>query len=117
MSFFTIATLYRLSVLTLDVPCRFYKEELAGETENYVHIRANYENKAPLHVLQDIADETVDAWARVSKVVAGKGMVEEVWNELVQGYWYVLFLTYLILDYFLTMIQCFAFVSGSIPIG
>jgi len=72
----------------------FYKEELAGETQNYVHLRAKYENKSPLCVLQDMSNEIVEACARVSRVVEGKGKIEEVVKELIQGYWYVFSLFY-----------------------
>ena len=68
--------------------CRFYKEDLAGETRNYIQIRAKYENKDTLQVLNDVAKETVEAWARISKVVEDKGKIEDVCKEIVQGYWY-----------------------------
>ena len=46
-------------------------------------------NKDTLEVLDDVAKETVEACARMSKVVEGKGKIEDVCKEIIQGYWYV----------------------------
>ena len=53
-------------------------------------------------MLQDVADETIEAWDRVCKVIEGKGEVEKVVKEYIQGYLYAFFLSTFVLNRFLT---------------
>lgn len=39
------------------IKCSFYKEEMAGETHNYIHNRGWYKDKDPQSVFADIVDE------------------------------------------------------------
>lgn len=48
------------SVSTLTrrlINCSFYKEEMAGETRNYIYNRGWYEDKDPESVFAEIVDE------------------------------------------------------------
>ncbi|KAF8169129.1 isoprenoid synthase domain-containing protein [Mycena galopus ATCC 62051] len=64
----------------------FYKEELQGETNNYIHTRARYTHKEPIVVLQEVVEETVAAQKRVSALLDGQGSIEHVWNTFWPGY-------------------------------
>ncbi|KAJ8482664.1 hypothetical protein ONZ51_g5210 [Trametes cubensis] len=47
----------------------FYKEELAGEKNNYVHIRACAEQKSIEHVLRDLVGEASDTARRINLIL------------------------------------------------
>ncbi|KAJ7255205.1 hypothetical protein C8J57DRAFT_1236262 [Mycena rebaudengoi] len=64
----------------------FYKEELQGETNNYIHMRARYTKKDPVVVLQEVVEETVAAQKRVSALLDGQGGIEKVWHTFWPGY-------------------------------
>lgn len=66
--------------------CRFYKEEIAGETKNYINSRAKYEGKLSLVTMRDVAVDCTEAYLRASDVLVGKGRYEQVWHEYVMGY-------------------------------
>lgn len=51
----------------------FYKEELQGEQDNYVHTRAKYEGKDVFTTLGEIADETTACTQRIHAVLADGG--------------------------------------------
>ncbi|KAJ6472342.1 hypothetical protein C8R47DRAFT_987836, partial [Mycena vitilis] len=65
---------------------RFYKEELAGETHNFVHGRAQASGKSPLSELAAIAQECLAATRRVRTILRGKGKYEEAWQAFEHGY-------------------------------
>lgn len=52
--------------------CRlsFYKESLGGETDNYVHLRAAAEQKDPVVVLRELAEETLTTIVQVQELTA-----------------------------------------------
>ncbi|KAJ7633667.1 isoprenoid synthase domain-containing protein [Mycena polygramma] len=64
----------------------FYKEELAGETHNFVHGRAQASGESPLSELAAIAEECLAATRRVRTILRGKGKYEEVWHAFEHGY-------------------------------
>ncbi|KAG6899034.1 hypothetical protein C0993_001541, partial [Termitomyces sp. T159_Od127] len=70
--------------LTNDV-LSFYKEELAGETKNYVHNAAYVNQISVQNVLKDILRDALAAQARVSLVLHGTDSYKQ-WSTFVQGY-------------------------------
>ncbi|KAJ7438740.1 isoprenoid synthase domain-containing protein [Mycena latifolia] len=64
----------------------FYKEEIARETHNLVHGRAQASGKSPLYELASIAEECLDATRRVREILRGKGTYEEAWRIFEHGY-------------------------------
>ncbi|PPQ92635.1 hypothetical protein CVT25_007714 [Psilocybe cyanescens] len=54
--------------LTNDI-LSFYKEDLAGERNNYIYNRAHVTQKSALDALQDSIDETMDAHDRITEVL------------------------------------------------
>lgn len=66
--------------------CRFYKEEIAGETKNYIHSRARYEKKLPVATMRDVVVDCADSYLRANEVLAGHEKYEKVWLEYVHGY-------------------------------
>ncbi|KAF9878622.1 hypothetical protein CkaCkLH20_04114 [Colletotrichum karsti] len=64
----------------------FYKEELGGDTRNYIHNRALTTGKPVLQVVEEVNIETIDAAKRVEAILKGRGVYEDTWNESVRGY-------------------------------
>ncbi|KAH9846345.1 terpenoid synthase [Lenzites betulinus] len=60
----------------------FYKEELAQETANYIHLRASVEQTPPLVVLRKYADEILETTRRIERLAAGDAELAALW----QGY-------------------------------
>lgn len=77
--------LYPTSHSYLPHSYRFYKEELAGETNNYIYNRANVAQKSVLDVLKDVVDDTMDAYVRVTEVLRGTDAYSP-WRSFVNGY-------------------------------
>lgn len=69
--------------MTLD---RFHKEEVAGETRNYVHNRANCEGRKAPAVLRDVVTETINAYKRASEVLKESSEYAEAWRAYMKGY-------------------------------
>uniref|UniRef100_A0A8H7XR02 Uncharacterized protein n=1 Tax=Psilocybe cubensis TaxID=181762 RepID=A0A8H7XR02_PSICU len=63
----------------------FYKEELAGERNNYIHNRANVLHKDVIEVLEDVVNETLDAYERVTEALRGT-KAYSLWMRFVNGY-------------------------------
>ncbi|GBE82195.1 predicted protein [Sparassis crispa] len=63
----------------------FYKEELEGETGNYIGDRGLVEGKSALEVLREVIDETVGAAERVRRIL-GEGEARDAWENFVRGY-------------------------------
>jgi len=74
--------------LTNDV-LSFYKEELAGETANYIHNRAVVSGKTPAMILAEVATESKAAYDRVSDLLntsGGSNDGSRAWEIFVNGY-------------------------------
>ncbi|KAJ7758741.1 isoprenoid synthase domain-containing protein [Mycena metata] len=72
--------------LTNDV-LSFHKEEVAGETRNYIHNRAGVSRKLPTNVLAEVAEEAVAAQNRVTAALrACRSEGIHAWETFVQGY-------------------------------
>ena len=63
----------------------FYKEELAGERDNYVHDRALVTNKSITTVLTELVDEIVQSIERARSILKGE-KEKEAWERLLSGY-------------------------------
>lgn len=64
----------------------FYKEELAEEKDNYVHMRSKTTGKSVLGTLVDISDETIDCARRLSTVLADNQAASVVLQGFVSRY-------------------------------
>lgn len=58
----------------------FYKEELAGENNNYVHLRAAAEEIAPVEVLHRLTEEVLDTARRIDRIVCRDEELAELWE-------------------------------------
>ncbi|GKT64788.1 longiborneol synthase [Colletotrichum tofieldiae] len=63
----------------------FYKEELSGDTRNYVHNRAMATGKPVLAELEEVKDEVVGAANRASAIFKGRGKYEKSFHDSVRG--------------------------------
>ncbi|KAI0648756.1 terpenoid synthase [Trametes meyenii] len=64
---------------TLGANLSFYKEELAGETQNYVHIRSAADQTSPEVVLRRLIEEVADTARRVDMIVADDAELSNIW--------------------------------------
>ncbi|KAG6809129.1 hypothetical protein H0H92_001459 [Tricholoma furcatifolium] len=65
----------------------FYKEEMAGETRNYVNMKAKLEGKSKYATLTEASREAVDAHSRASSLLEAKSTAAyELWNAFALGY-------------------------------
>ncbi|EIW59698.1 terpenoid synthase [Trametes versicolor FP-101664 SS1] len=64
----------------------FYKEELAGETNNYIHLRAAAEQTSTDAVLRRLVEEVTDTARRVVKIAADDEELSRIWNRYMQCY-------------------------------
>ncbi|KAI0124138.1 longiborneol synthase [Xylariales sp. AK1849] len=64
----------------------FYKEELGGDTRNYINNRAMCTGQDTLTVLEQVKKETVDSAKRAKAVLKGRGRYAQSWDESVRGY-------------------------------
>ncbi|KZT08515.1 terpenoid synthase [Laetiporus sulphureus 93-53] len=63
----------------------FYKEELAGETRNYIHERASATGKTTEETLADVVCDVADAVKRIHDIL-GKGPARDAWENFAAGY-------------------------------
>lgn len=71
--------------LTNDI-LSFYKEEVAGETRNYMNSRASYERKTAMTTMKEVLLETAQAYLRTTNVLQGRELYAQAWHEFVMGY-------------------------------
>ncbi|EEB99956.1 hypothetical protein MPER_00230, partial [Moniliophthora perniciosa FA553] len=62
----------------------FYKELLAGETNNYICARAFTTGKSAIQTHQEVADELVNLYERSCATL--QGLELEAWKAFVNGY-------------------------------
>ncbi|KAH9918245.1 terpenoid synthase [Epithele typhae] len=62
----------------------FYKETLAGETDNYIHLRAAAERKSPSEVLRILADEVTDTVRRIDAITSADPELAALWQRYLQ---------------------------------
>ena len=63
----------------------FYKEELAGETGNYMSDRARASGKPVEDTLQQVVRETIVIVERIRNIL-GQGPVRDAWESLASGW-------------------------------
>ncbi|KAJ7120235.1 isoprenoid synthase domain-containing protein, partial [Mycena epipterygia] len=63
----------------------FYKEEKAGERKNYLHNRADCENKEVLDVLREVVEECVEAFQRGQVILHGTEQYAQGWQTFALG--------------------------------
>ncbi|KAJ3013106.1 hypothetical protein NUW54_g1682 [Trametes sanguinea] len=64
----------------------FYKEELAQETNNYVHLRAAAEQAPSLSILRTLAEEVVETKRRLDRLVEDDAELAALWRGYVQRF-------------------------------
>ncbi|KAI0662061.1 terpenoid synthase [Cubamyces menziesii] len=64
----------------------FYKEWLGGETDNYVHLRAAAEQKDPVVVLRELAEETLATIVQVQELTASDPELSPILHSYLMGY-------------------------------
>ncbi|KAM5542953.1 hypothetical protein V8D89_003337 [Ganoderma adspersum] len=64
----------------------FYKEELSGDTTNYVHIRAATDESTPVDTLRLLADETLACEEKIGLLIGEDCELMAVWRSFEQGY-------------------------------
>ncbi|KZT01139.1 terpenoid synthase [Laetiporus sulphureus 93-53] len=63
----------------------FYKEELAGDTDTYIHKRASVTRKSVPETLQAVISDTVATVERIRDIL-GEGEVRDAWETFAVGY-------------------------------
>ncbi|KAI0366897.1 terpenoid synthase [Pilatotrama ljubarskyi] len=71
---------------TLGANLSFYKEELAGETNNYIHLRSAAEQRTVDDILRRLVEEVSDTAHRVNMVIADDSELQAVWSRYMQCY-------------------------------
>ncbi|KAJ7083087.1 isoprenoid synthase domain-containing protein [Mycena belliarum] len=64
----------------------FYKEELAGETMTYVHMRCKTTGKHAAQVLMEMVEEVGDLHGRISATLEGHSEASKAWDVLENGF-------------------------------
>ncbi|KAH8898292.1 terpenoid synthase [Thozetella sp. PMI_491] len=64
----------------------FFKEEKAGEKDNYIHGRAFYAKKDAGTVIEEVAKEAVDAFRRTMIIFEGREPYRQAWHDHAMGY-------------------------------
>ncbi|TBU54657.1 terpenoid synthase [Dichomitus squalens] len=63
----------------------FYKEQLAGETKNYIHIRATTDQMTPVDMLRQVADEVLASGERVELLIGDDAQLMRIWRSFEHG--------------------------------
>ncbi|ROV88744.1 hypothetical protein VMCG_10056 [Cytospora schulzeri] len=71
--------------LTNDI-LSFYKEEVAGETRNYMNSRASYDRKTAMTTMKEVVQETAQSYLRATSVLSRRQPYAQAWHEYVMGY-------------------------------
>ncbi|KAG8797438.1 hypothetical protein FRC17_007740 [Serendipita sp. 399] len=64
----------------------FYKEELAHETNNYIHLRAAVARRKPIQVLRDLVEESLHAARSVESILEHNDVALNAWLTFKTGY-------------------------------
>ncbi len=64
----------------------FYKEELEGETRNYIHNLASCTGKPTISVVEEVKRETLECSSRIEMILKGRGKYAQSWSDSVRGY-------------------------------
>ncbi|KAI0769050.1 terpenoid synthase [Trametes elegans] len=71
---------------TLGTNLSFYKEELAGERTNYIHLRAEAEQRSIEDTLSRLVEEVLATASRVKAITADDKELSEIWTRYTQTY-------------------------------
>ncbi|KAI0748882.1 isoprenoid synthase domain-containing protein [Fomes fomentarius] len=77
---------FELIIVGINDILSFYKETLAGEKDNYVHMRARVERKPPIEVLRQLADEVLDSVRRLEELGATQTGLDHIFDSFLMGY-------------------------------
>lgn len=70
-----------------DRPTRFYKEEIAGDRDNYIHGKAAYDGDCDISLaLEETANEAIACARRIEAVLEDKGDYGKAWRLHATGY-------------------------------
>ncbi|KAI0770506.1 terpenoid synthase [Fomes fomentarius] len=86
MSYLQMLPDLELIIVGVNDILSFYKETLAGETDNYVHMRAVAERKPPIKVLRQLADEVLDSVSRLEELAAAQSGLDRIFRSFLMGY-------------------------------
>lgn len=64
----------------------FYKEELNGDSDNYIHSKAAYAGIDIIASLKETAKEAIECAQRTENVLEGKGEYQKAWQQHLTGY-------------------------------
>lgn len=64
----------------------FYKEELAHETGNYVHLRAAVVGRKPTEVVYDLVEEALREKSNIEAVLKDDKAALGAWRSFMTGY-------------------------------
>ncbi|KAM5545256.1 hypothetical protein V8D89_001367 [Ganoderma adspersum] len=70
MGLYYLQILPELELMTIGFNLSFYKETLAGDTDNYVHIRARVEQKPASAVLGELVEENLQSWSKAKQIAS-----------------------------------------------
>ena len=62
----------------------FYKEELEGETKNYICARASAELLPPVDILRKLVDETLENGRQIDAIAAHDHELKSIWKGFQQ---------------------------------
>ncbi|KAI0632020.1 terpenoid synthase [Trametes polyzona] len=71
---------------TINDILSFYKESLAQETDNLIHLRAAAEQKDPLLVLRELSEETLESIRKVEMLTASDPQLSNICRSYIMGY-------------------------------
>ncbi|RDX49920.1 terpenoid synthase [Lentinus brumalis] len=83
---FYLQLLPELELVIVGFNLSFYKETLAGETDNYVHLRAVAEQKSPITVLQELVDENLESFRKIQELATCQTGLAEICHSFLMGY-------------------------------
>jgi hypothetical protein len=78
-----------LSALSQAVLCRFYKEDVQGDTTAYVYSRGICTGKDPLEVLAEFVQEASDAHKWLNEIFSGEISLYPYFETFIRGNMYV----------------------------
>ena len=75
-----------IHLISVALLYRFYKEEHAEESANYIHTRAFVEEKAPIQVLAEVANDLHSSTSSILATIAQRPKAIRAWRFYQYGY-------------------------------
>ena len=63
----------------------FYKEELVGETKNYIHIRSQAERLPAIEIFRRLTQEVLDSARTIELMAEGDDELKSLWLQYVEA--------------------------------